>query len=124
VPGLAAAAIQMGAHAGAMIRRTVNRQPRAPFRYRDRGSLAVIGRGRAIADFGRFRLTGRLAFFMWFFVHLLYLAGFRNRLSVMIEWAYAYVTYRPGSRVITLADVAAHRASHHAEDEPRWRTSA
>lgn len=106
VPGLAAAANQMGEHAAATIRRTLEEQPRRPFRYRDRGSMAIIGRNRAIADFGRFTLTGRAAFFTWVFVHLLYLAGFRNRLSVAIEWGYAYFTHRPGSRLVTDTELA------------------
>ena len=104
VPGLAAAANQMGEHAARMIARTLRGEPRQPFRYRDKGSLAVIGRGRAVADFGRVRLTGMLAFLTWLFVHLLYLAGFRNRLAVMLEWGYAYFTYRPSARLITEDD--------------------
>jgi NADH dehydrogenase len=105
VPGLAAAANQMGVHAARGIIRTLRGATRQPFVYRDRGSLAVIGRGRALADFGRLRVTGRPAFFLWLFVHLLYLAGFRNRLSVMLEWGYAYFTYRPSARLITEDDV-------------------
>ena len=104
VPALAAAANQMGEHAARMIIRTLAGQPRAPFRYRDKGTLAVIGRGRAIADFGRIRLTGMIAFLTWFFVHLLYLAGFRNRVSAMVQWVYSYVTYRPSARLITDED--------------------
>ena len=106
MPGLAAAANQMGEHAAATIRRTLEGQPRRPFRYRDRGSMAIIGRNKAIADFGRFTLTGRAAFFTWVFVHLLYLAGFRNRLSVAIEWGYAYFTHRPGARLVTDTELA------------------
>jgi NADH dehydrogenase len=107
VPGLAAAANQMGEHAARMIARTLDGQPRLDFRYRDKGSLAVIGRGRAIADFGRVRFTGVIAFYTWLFIHLLYLAGFRNRLSVLLEWGYAYFTYRPSARLITSDDAAA-----------------
>ena len=101
VPGLAAAAQQMGAHAGAMIARTVAGRAHTPFRYRNRGALAVIGRGHAIADFDRIRLTGRIAWWTWLAVHLAFLAGFRNRVSVLLEWAYAYWTFRPGARLIT-----------------------
>jgi NADH dehydrogenase len=100
VPGLAAAANQMGEHAARMIRRSLARVPRQPFHYRNKGTLAVIGRGRAVADFGRLKLTGRIAFATWLFVHLAYLAGFRNRASVLLEWGYAYFTYRPGARLI------------------------
>ena len=104
VPGVAPAANQMGTHAAAMIRRTLEGQPRRPFHYHDRGSLAIIGRGKAIADFGRFTLTGHIAFLTWLFVHILYLAGFRNRVSVALEWGYAYATYRPGARLISEVD--------------------
>ena len=107
VPGLAAAANQMGTHTADAIRRSLEQQPAVPFVYHHRGSLAVIGRGRALADFGRFKLTGRPAFFTWFAVHLMYLAGFRNRISVTLEWAYAYFTFRPGARLLTRADVEA-----------------
>ena len=101
VPALAAAANQMGTHAGKMIAKTVRGEPRRPFRYRNKGSLAVIGRNRAVADFGRFTVTGILAWWLWLTIHIAYLAGFRNRLSVLLEWAYAYFTFRPGARLIT-----------------------
>jgi len=101
VPGVAAAANQMGTHAARMIRRTLNGQPRVPFRYWNKGTLAVIGRNRAVADLGRVKLTGLLGWWFWVGVHIAYLAGFRPRLSVMLEWAYAYVTFRPGARLIT-----------------------
>ena len=100
VPGLAGAAQQMGRHAAANIERSLRGEPRMPFRYRNRGALAVIGRGRAIADFGRVQLTGRVAWWTWLLVHLLFLAGFRNRLSVLLAWAYAYFTFQPGARLI------------------------
>jgi NADH:ubiquinone reductase (H+-translocating) len=104
VPGVAPAANQMGEHAARMIQHALTGRSRRPFVYRDRGSLAVIGRGFAIADFGRIRLTGRLAWFTWLFVHLLYLANFRNRLSVLVDWGYAYFTYRPGARLVSIWD--------------------
>lgn len=118
VPAVAAAANQMGAHAGAMIRRTLRGEPRIAFRYRDRGTMAVIGRGKALADFGRVRFTGMIAWLIWLFVHLLYLAGFRNRVSVLIEWAYAYATYRPGARLVSVWDrPGTAQAAREAEDE-------
>jgi NADH dehydrogenase len=101
VPGLAAAANQMGEHAAAMIARTLEGEPRTAFRYRNKGALAVIGRDRAIADFGRFTFTGALAWWFWLSVHLAYLAGFRNRIVVLLEWAYSYITFRPGARLIS-----------------------
>ena len=103
VPGVAPAAMQMGAHAARNIRRDLEQRPRLPFAYRNKGDLATIGRHRAIADFGRLRLTGSVAWWFWLFLHILYLAGFRNRLSVLIEWAYSYFTYQRGARLITAA---------------------
>jgi NADH:ubiquinone reductase (H+-translocating) len=100
VPGVAPAAMQGGAHAARMIMRTLAGNSRIPFRYRNKGDLATIGRLKAVADFGRFRLTGFAAWFFWLFVHILYLAGFRNRLSVLVEWGYAFFTYQRGSRLI------------------------
>lgn len=101
VPGVAPAAMQMGAHAAKNIRRDLEQRPRTPFVYRNKGDLATIGRYRAIADFGRFQVTGSLAWWFWLFLHIMYLAGFRNRISVLIEWGYAYFTYARGARLIT-----------------------
>jgi NADH dehydrogenase len=101
VPGVAPAANQMGTHAARMIARTLNGQPRSPFHYRNKGELAVIGRGRAVADFGLFQVTGFIGWWLWLTIHIAYLAGFRNRLFVLLEWAYAYFTFRPGARLIS-----------------------
>ena len=101
IPGVAPAANQMGTHAARMIARTLNGQPRSSFRYRNKGELAVIGRGRAVADFGLFQVTGFVGWWLWLTIHIAYLAGFRNRLIVLLEWAYAYFTFRPGARLIT-----------------------
>ena len=101
VPGVAPAANQEGTHAARMIVRDLQARPRVPFRYWNKGDLATIGRNRAIASFGeRVHLTGTIAWFFWLFVHILYLAGFRNRLSVLLEWGYAYFTYQRGARLI------------------------
>ena len=101
VPGVAPAAMQMGALAAKNIRRDLEQRERVPFRYRNKGDLATIGRYRAIADFGRLRVTGGLAWWFWLFLHIMYLAGFRNRISVLVEWAYSYFTYERGARLIT-----------------------
>jgi NADH dehydrogenase len=101
VPGVGPAAIQEGTSAGKNIVRDLGRQPRKNFRYRNKGDLATIGRSRAIADLGWIRFSGRFAWFFWLFVHIMYLVGFRNRLSVLFEWAYAYFTYQHGARLIT-----------------------
>jgi NADH dehydrogenase len=101
VPGVAPAAIQMGKFATRQIRRTMEGKPRETFEYRDKGSLATIGRSRAVADLGKLHFSGYFAWLAWLFVHLLFLIGFRNRLFVMIEWAWAYFTYNHGARLIT-----------------------
>jgi NADH dehydrogenase len=104
LPGVAQVAIQMGRHAVHNILRAIERQPLRPFRYHDLGNMATIGRASAIADFGRFRLTGLLAWLAWLFVHILNLIGFRNRVAVMIQWAWAYLTYQRAIRLIAGGD--------------------
>jgi NADH dehydrogenase len=101
VPGVCPAAMQEGRSAAANIARSLRGDARRAFRYRNKGDLATIGRHKAIADFGRFWVWGRAAWWFWLFVHILYLAGFRNRLGVLLEWAYAYFTYRRGVRLLT-----------------------
>jgi NADH dehydrogenase len=108
VPWVAPAANQQGAFAAKSIIRDTRRQPRKKFHYFNKGDLATIGRSRAIADFGRVRFAGRPAWFLWLFVHIMYLVGFRNRIVVFIEWAYAYFTYQAGVRLIT--DVERYKA--------------
>ena len=101
VPGVGPAAIQEGSCAGKNILRQLRREPRKNFHYRNKGDLATIGRSRAIADLGWIRFAGRLAWFFWLFVHIMYLVGFRNRANVLLEWAYDYFTYQHGARLIT-----------------------
>jgi NADH:ubiquinone reductase (H+-translocating) len=101
VPGVAPAAIQMGRHTASNLRRLLAGQPTRPFRYFDKGSLATIGRAAAVAEVGRLRLSGFIAWFFWVFVHIMYLIGFRNRVLVLIQWAWAYLTYQRGIRLIT-----------------------
>jgi NADH dehydrogenase len=100
VPGLAPAAIQMGRHAARLVERELAGLPREPFVYRDRGMLATIGRTAAVAVFGRRRVRGLAAWLLWVAVHVWFLIGFRNRLLVMFEWAWLYVTRQRGARVI------------------------
>jgi len=104
LPGLCPVAIQQGRYAAATILRDLRGQPRPPFTYNDRGQLAVIGRGRGVADIGRLRFSGFGAWLAWIFVHIFFLIGFRNRLLVLIEWAISYVTYARGARIITGRD--------------------
>ena len=101
IPGVGPAAIQEGRAAARNILRDLKRQPRKPFRYWNKGDLAVIGRSRAIADLGWIQFSGWFAWVFWLFVHIMYLVGFRNRLVVLIEWAYAYFTSQAGVRLIT-----------------------
>ncbi len=101
VPGVAPAAIQMGKFAARQIKRSVAGKPREEFEYLDEGSLATIGRSRAVADLGRWQISGYFAWLAWLLVHLLFLIGFRNRFFVMTEWAWAYITYNHGARLIT-----------------------
>ncbi|HEU4630850.1 MAG TPA: NAD(P)/FAD-dependent oxidoreductase [Gemmatimonadaceae bacterium] len=101
VPGVAPAAMQMGRAAADNVRRTLRGEPRQPFHYRNKGDLATIGRHKAVANFGRLRVRGTLAWLLWLFVHIMYLVGFRNRISVLLSWAYSYFTYQRGVRLIT-----------------------
>jgi putative oxidoreductase len=108
VPGLAPAAKQGGEYVASVIRSRVAGRPRpAPFRYRHPGSLATIGRKAAVADFGRVRIAGAAAWWLWGLVHLGFLVGVRNRVSVMFDWFWAYLTLRSGTRLITGAPAAA-----------------
>lgn len=100
LPGVAGVALQQGKYLGREIRRRIAGKQPKPFRYRDRGSMATIGRNRAIAEIGRLRLKGYPAWLAWVFVHIYYLSGFRNRVLVMAQWAWAYFTHRRGVRVI------------------------
>lgn len=97
VPGVAPAAMQMGRHAG----RVIASGERRRFRYVDKGSLATIGRARAVADIRGFRFSGFLAWAAWLAIHIFYLIGFRNRFFVLAGWAWHYLTFRRGARIIT-----------------------
>ncbi len=101
VPGVAPAAIQQGRHAAENILRTLKGQPRRPFHYVDKGMLATIGRGAAVARIGRLKATGFVAWLLWLFVHILFLIGFRNRVVVLLQWAWLYATFDRGARLIT-----------------------
>lgn len=96
VPGVAPAAMQMGKHVARAIQ-----GDRRPFRYSDKGSLATIGRARAVAEIKGVRFGGLLAWFAWLAIHIFYLIGFRNRVSVIAGWAWHYLTFRRGARIIT-----------------------
>ncbi len=101
VPGLAPAAIQEGEHAADNILAMVSIRPTEPFVYFDKGIMATIGRASGLAQAGSLKLKGFIGWLAWLFIHLLYLIGFRNRLVVLIQWAWAYVTYGRSARLIT-----------------------
>lgn len=100
VPGVAPAAQQMAETSSANILRDLRGEPRANFKYVDKGSMATIGRNRAIAEIGNWKLSGYIAWLMWLFVHIISLIGFRNRLSVLSEWMWAYFTRERSARLI------------------------
>jgi NADH dehydrogenase len=104
LPGVAPVAIQQGDWVAETIARDLEHQPRRNFVYHDKGSLATIGRAAAVAQFGKFELSGYFAWLAWLFVHIFFLIGFRNRLLVMIQWAWSYLTYERGARLITGSD--------------------
>jgi len=101
VPWVAQGAIQEGRRAADNVLARLASRPTRTFAYFNKGDLATIGRHRAVADFGFMQVTGFLAWTLWLFVHILYLVGFRNRVSVLVQWAYAYFTYQRGMRLIT-----------------------
>jgi NADH dehydrogenase len=100
LPGVAQVAIQGGKMAAKNILRTLRGQPRATFHYFDKGNMASIGRAAAIMERGRLRMSGFLAWIAWLFIHVMYLIGFRNRIMVMIKWAWAYIRFEKTGRLI------------------------
>jgi NADH dehydrogenase len=101
LPGVAQVAMQQGVHAARSALATLAGQPRAPFRYTFYGNMATIGRNSAVGDFGWMRLKGYMAWLVWLFIHIVQLIGFRNRFSVMLQWAASYMTYQRSVRLIT-----------------------
>ena len=108
VPGVAPGAMQGGTYVADVIKRELRGKPTKPFRYRDKGQMATIGRARAVVDLGWFRFTGFFAWLAWLFIHLLYLVAFQNRLLVLIQWGWNYLTRGRSSRLIVGDD--AHRS--------------
>lgn len=118
VPGVAQGAIQMGKHAARQIVRDLRGEPRESFRYRDKGDLATIGRAAAVARLGGMKLSGFVAWVIWVVVHIMYLIGFRNRVLVMMQWAWAYLTYHRGIRLITGDQQVEIHKARAADDQP------
>jgi len=100
LPGLAPVALQQGRHLARTLRRELDGKPREPFRYRNKGQMATIGRSRAVLEMGRLRLAGLPAWIAWLLVHVYYLVGLKNRLFVVLQWAWAYWRFRRGARLI------------------------
>jgi NADH dehydrogenase len=100
VPGIAPAAKQMGRHAARNILEKISGKETQPFRYRDYGQLATIGRNAAVAMLGRLHLSGYPAWLTWLLAHIYFLINFRNRLVVMIDWAWAYWTFQRHARIV------------------------
>jgi NADH dehydrogenase len=105
VPGVSPAAMQMAKHVACLITDELDlgkgRSPRPPFKYWDRGSMATIGRSAAVAWIGKLHFSGLFAWLAWLFVHLIFLIGFRNKLAVLLQWAYSYFAYKRSARIIT-----------------------
>jgi len=106
LPGICPVAIQMGEYTGTVIEGDRAGRPRRAFSYWDKGQLAVIGRGQAVADIWKLHFGGFIAWMVWIFVHVFFLIGFRNRVLVLLQWGWSYVTYRRGARLITGEDQA------------------
>ncbi len=101
LPGLAAVARQQGRYVGNLVTRRLRGQSLKPFRYKDRGRMATIGRAAAVADLGRIRLSGRVAWLAWLFIHLMLLVGYQNRLLVLMQWAWNFLSRNRSARLIT-----------------------
>ncbi len=101
LPGVAPVAMQQGPYVAKLILNRLANRTTEPFRYKDKGNLATIGRRSAIADFGRFHATGSIAWILWLFIHLMFLVGFQNRLQVIIHWAFQYISFNRNARLIT-----------------------
>lgn len=109
LPGVSPVAMQQGRHAARNVLRMIRGDKPKAFRYFDKGSMATIGRNKAVADLKFVHLSGLLAWLAWLFVHIIFLVGFRNRLLVLIQWAWAYLTFDKGARLITRTFQSEHR---------------
>ncbi len=117
VPGVAPVAIQMGQYVAKEIKRRVSGEPSQPFSYWDKGSMATIGRSKGIAQIGKIHLSGFIAWAAWLFIHLIYLIGYRNRFFVLLNWAWQYLSWQSGARLITGSNVLPGWKEPHEEIE-------
>ena len=113
LPGVAQTAIQMGKYVAHAIAGDLAGKPRTPFKYFDKGQLAVIGRGQAVAEIWKLKFSGFVAWCIWAFIHIAFLIGFRNRVLVMLQWAWSYFNYERGARLITGTEEFPVQTSHH-----------
>jgi NADH dehydrogenase len=103
VPGVSPAAMQMASHVARIIENDLNSHGKAvrpPFKYWDKGTMATIGRSAAVAEIGKFHISGFFAWLAWLMIHLLFLVGFRNKIAVLFQWSYSYATYKRGARIV------------------------
>jgi NADH dehydrogenase len=124
VPGVAPVAIQMGQYVAKEIRRRVQGKPSQPFSYWDKGSMATIGRTKGIAQIGKIHLSGFMAWAAWLFIHLIYLIGYRNRFSVLLNWGWQYLSWQSGARLITGSDQLPGWHSHHETETEQKKRAA
>ncbi len=117
LPGVALVAMQQGIYAADMIRNDLRGRPRTPFRYRNLGQLATIGRSRAICEIFGLKLSGWLAWWVWLLVHIYRLSGFRNRIIVLVQWAWSYMTFTRGARLIVGKEWRAYAAAKETAGE-------
>ncbi|MEX0710844.1 MAG: NAD(P)/FAD-dependent oxidoreductase [Pirellulales bacterium] len=110
LPGTAPVAMQQGRYLARTIRRELAGKPRQPFRFVDKGQMATIGRSRAIVEIGRLKMAGFAAWLLWLVVHIYYLTGFKNRLLVVLQWAWSYISFRRGARLIVSKEWRFHGA--------------
>jgi NADH dehydrogenase len=117
LPGTAPVAMQQGRYLARTIGRELAGKPRRPFRFIDKGQMATIGRSRAIVEMGRLKMAGFKAWLLWLVVHIYYLTGFKNRLLVVLQWAWSYVSFRRGARLIVSKEWRFHRPEQ--EQQPK-----
>ena len=127
VPGVSPAAMQEGKHVARIIKdelnsRHLNPEDRPPFAYFDKGTMATIGRSAAVAKIGELEFSGFTAWLAWLVVHLLFLIGFRNKVAVLLQWAYSYLAYKRGSRIIT--GMSLYKISHPQATTPEGINAA
>ncbi|MDB5386516.1 MAG: dehydrogenase-like protein [Planctomycetaceae bacterium] len=119
LPGTAPVAMQQGHYLARLIRLEQRGQPRQPFHFTDKGQMATIGRSRAVLEIGRFKLAGFPAWLMWLVVHIYYLTGFKNRLLVVLQWAWSYLSFRRGARLIVTKEWRFNAAQEDKTPPPR-----